>query len=308
MYHQQRKLPLIIKKSNEFTRTQLSVENNALANSIFATLIRHVDEEFFPTVSFSAGELIGGEATKGGDGYRRLKIAARVLMRAIIDSVTVDKTGKETGFHMVNIFESCRYENGTVSAVFSHSLKHHLLGLKNHFTALNYFELIELSSFYSQRIYELLKSWEKPNGFAEIRLDALYDLISFPKELRTNFIHIRTRALGQAEKEINEKTELKFRWEPIKEGRKVVAIRFVIGEQGQKTDKKRQTKKQEKEKKEAWEASDRRKPYLDAARQCRLDHSMKAGDTCNLAKPRSKKCKFCSQTAGVTYYNQDSLF
>lgn len=99
-----------------------------------------------------------------------------------------------------------------------------------------------------------MKSWENPNGVADIRLDALYNLLSFPANMRNNFKFVRTKAIEQAEKEINEKTELKFRWEPIKEGCKVVAIRFVIGEQGERANKKRQTKTEEKEKKEAWES------------------------------------------------------
>lgn len=88
----------------------------------------------------------------------------------------------------------------------------------------------------------------------------------------------------------------------------LVAIRFVIGEQGHRTQNKRQTKESEKERQEGHEAAARRKPHLEAARQCRIDHGMRAGDTCKLAKPRSKKCQLCSKTAGITYYNQDSLF
>lgn len=307
MYHQQRKLPLIVKKSNELVRTQLSVENNALANKIFVTLIRHIDEKNFPSVSFSANELIGADA-KGGAEYKKLKKAAEVLMKARIDSLFYDEKGRETGFRLYNLFASCVYDKGIITAEFTASLRPHLLDLKKYFTPLNYFELIELSSFYSQRFYELLKSWENPTGFVEIRLDALYDLLSFPKELRRNFNHIKSKALGQAERDINEKTGLKFRWEPIKEGRKVVAIRFIIGEQGEKSQKKRQTKKVEKEKQEGWEASAKRKPHMDAARQCRHSHGLKYGDTCRLAKPRSKKCKLCAQTAGITYYSQERLF
>lgn len=308
MYHQQRKLPLVVKKSNELVRTQLSVENNALANKIFVTLIRHIDENCFPSVSFPANELIGEGTKASGDDYRRLKKAAEVLMKARIDSLYYDKNGQETGFRLYNLFATCEYDKGIITAEFTASLKPHLLGLKKYFTPLNYFELIELSSFYSQRLYELLKSWENPAGFIEIRLDALYDLISFPVNLRTNFKEVRTRALEQAERDINEKTGLRFRWEPIKEGRKVVAIRFVIGEQGERSQKKRQAKEAQKKQRERLDAADQRKPHLDAAWQCRRDHGMKAGDTCRLAKPRSKKCQLCLQTSGVKTSAEPTLF
>lgn len=307
MYHQQRKLPLVVKKSNELVRTQLSVENNALANKIFVTLIRHIDEKSFPSVSFSVNELID-ENAKGGAEYKKLKKAAEVLMKARIDSLEYDQTGKEVGFHMFNLFGSCKYAKGAITAKFNPDLESHLLYLKKYFTPLNYFELIELSSFYSQRLYELLKSWENPGGFTEIHLDALYDLISYPKDLRDNFASVRRYALEQAEKDINKKTGLRFRWEPIKEGRKVVAIRFIIGEQGEKSQKKRITKQAEKEKREAWDASVRRKPHLDDARRCRLNHGIKAGDICKLAKPRSKKCQLCRQTSGIQTTAEPTLF
>lgn len=309
MYHQQRKLPLEIKKSNELVRSQICVENNALANKIFAALIRNLVEDSFPEVSIPVSQItIAENSYEGGRKYRQIKTAARVLMRATVDSLRYDGKGREIAFKMVNIFASCEYENGLIKATFSSILGPHLMGLKNYFTRLNYFELMELSSFYSQRLYELLKSWERPEGFCEITLAALYDLISYPQEQRADFASVRRNALEQAEKDINEKTELKFRWEPIKEGRKVVAVRFVIGEQGHRTQKKLQTKKSEKERQEGHEAAARRKPHLEAARQCRIDHGMKAGDTCKSAKPRSKKCKLCAQTANITYYSQDSLF
>ncbi len=299
MYHQQRKLPLIVKKSNELVRTQLSVENNALANKIFVTLIRNLEENRFPGVSFPAIQLLGGETKPNGDDYKRLKTAADVLMKARLDSLCYDRDGKEIGFRLYNLFASCVYENGIVTAEFSASLKPHLLGLKKYFTPLNYFDLIELSSFYSQRLYELIKSWENPDGFCEVKLDALYDLISFPVTMRKNFKEVRIRALEQAEKEINKKTELKFKWEPIKEGLKVVAIRFIIGEQGETTKRKMAAKEEDKKRKQSHLESAERKPYLNAASTCRREHGIEPGATCSMMKPRTKKCQMCRKAAEV---------
>lgn len=303
MYYQQRKLPLMLKKSNELVRTHLSIENNTLANRIFTTLIRYIEEQSFPVVSFPASELVNDE-NKGGTQYKNLKKAASVLMKARLDSLDYDRDGKEIGFHMENLFTTCHYRNGVVNARFNPELKPHLLGLKHHFTSLNYFDLIELSSFYSQRIYELLKSWENPNGFVEIDINILYALISFPVNMQANFKELRTRALEQAEKEINEKTELKFRWEPIKEGRKVVAIRFIIGERGLVTQKKRQNKEAEQERRNNCDEAARRRPHLLAAVKCRAENKIKSGDICKLAKPYTQKCKWCHKGSGVVFYDE----
>ena len=303
MYHQQRKLPLEIKKSNELVRAQLNVENNALANKLFCLLIRNLTPKDFPEISVSVKELTAIQGS-GGYQYKAIKTAANVLSRARVDSLFYDDKGQEIGFDFTNIFGHCRYKNGEISAKFNPDMKPHLLELKSRFTILNYFELMELSSFYSQRVYELLKSWEKPTGIVELDLEIFYDIISYPKDLRNNFASVRRYALEQAEKDINGRTELKFKWEPIKEGRKVMAIRFIIGEVGDRTLQKRQTQDEEKAKQKTHDDAKRRAPYLAAGRECRQEHGIKPGSLCKLAKPRSKKCQLCNQTAEVSFYNE----
>lgn len=298
MYYQQRKLPLVVKKSNELIRAELSVENNALANKIFCTLIRNLTEESFPTVLIPTAQILTQE-TRGGMQLKSIKKAARVLMRATVDSIQYDNNGNEIAFKYVNIFSSCSYEKGLVTAKFNPEMKPHLLELKKRFTILNYFELIELPSFYSQRIYEILKSWEKPEGFVELGLEAFHDMISFPKEMREDFSFVRRKALEKAEKDINTRTELKYKWEPIKEGRKVVGIRFIIGESGPISQKKRQAKKEEKERSEAWKASAQRQPHIKAALACRREKGIKTGEVCTVMKVRTKKCQICRQIADV---------
>jgi len=303
-YYQQRKLPLTITKSNELVRAQLQVENNSLANKIFYLLIRALDTDHFPKISVSTKEL-GGRT--GGSQYRAIDAATDVLLNAKVKTVFKD-SDQNLGFRKSNIFTDCDYEKGIITAKFNTGMKPHLLELKKRFTTLNYFELMDLPSFYSQRIYEILKSWEKPEGFVELELSAFYDMIAYPQDLRKNFNSVKEKALLKAEKDINTRTDLKYRWEPIKEGKKVVGLRFIIGDSGPISQKKRQAKKEEKERLEAWEESAKRKPHLNAAQTCRREKGIKAGGVCTAIKARSKKCQLCQQTANVQPPTEPKLF
>lgn len=303
-YYQQKKLPLTITKSNELVRAQLQVENNSLANKIFCLLIRALDADRFPKISVSVKELGAGN---GGSQYRAIDAATDVLLNAKVK--TVFKDGDlNLGFRKSNIFTDCDYEKGFITAKFNTGMKPHLLELKKRFTTLNYFELMDLPSFYSQRIYEILKSWEKPEGFVELGLEAFYDMISFPKEMREDFSCVRRKALEKADKDINSRTDLQYRWEPVKEGKKVVGLRFIIGERGKVTQHRNKAKNEEMTRKEAWAASEKRKPHLEAARSCRLNKNMKPGSSCPDIKIRSKKCQLCRQTSGIQAAAEPTLF
>ncbi len=294
-YYNQRKLPLTITKSNELVRAQLQVENNSLANKIFYLLIRALGADSFPKISVSAREL--GDNT-GGSQYRAIDTATDVLLNAKVKTVFKD-SDQNLGFRKSNIFTDCDYEKGIITAKFNTGMKPHLLELKKRFTTLNYFELMDLPSFYSQRIYEILKSWEKPDGLIELTLEAFYDMISFPKEMRDDFSFVRRKALEKAEKDINTRTELRYKWEPIKEGKKVVGLRFTIGEQGEVTKQKRAAKEENKKRKQAHLESAERRPIFQAASTCRREHGIEPGGTCSLMKPRAKKCQTCRKYAEV---------
>jgi plasmid replication initiation protein len=290
-YYGQRKLPLEIKKSNEFVRAQLRIENNALANKIFYFFIRALDANHFPDVKINAKELASEHLA--GVQYKAVKDACRVLHKAGVEKNIFSPAGKEIGFEFDNIFLGVHYLKGVITAKFNPGMRPHLLELKNRFTTLNYFELMDLPSYYSQRIYELLKSWEKPDGFVELDLESFYDMISYPKEQRKNFASLRRKALEQAEKDINTRTELRYSWEPIKEGNKVKGLRFIMGEAGAVTVKKRKNKETEKARKEQTEEARQRAPHLRAASVCRKERGLTGGGTCKLYKSRSQKCKYC---------------
>lgn len=88
---------------------------------------------------------------------------------------------------------------------------------------------------YSKRLYEELKAF--CNGYKgkskeiiyQTNLDGLKQRLSLEnKSTYDNFAHFSEKVLNRAIEEINERTDIIVRYEGIKEGRRVVDIRFII--------------------------------------------------------------------------------
>jgi plasmid replication initiation protein len=104
-------------------------------------------------------------------------------------------------------------------------------------------EFLLLPSTYSQRLFEVLKSWSSlPESV--IDLTDLFEMLDVPASLRANFKDFRRRVLEKAHKDITTQTGLRYQWEPIKQGRAVAAIRFTFGGRSvQASDKKNQAQR-----------------------------------------------------------------
>lgn len=87
--------------------------------------------------------------------------------------------------------------------------------------------IINISSLYSYILFTYLeynrfrKSWEE-------ELDELKILINCNNELYNDFKYFNQRILKKCQQELQEKTELRYSYEPIKAGRKVVKIKFTL--------------------------------------------------------------------------------
>lgn len=289
-FYKQAKLPLIIKKSNNFVRAKLLIKNNALANRILYLAIRNLTEDDYPIITVKTNELPIEEI--GGKQRKSIKESVSLLLNAQIYEGNFDDEDT-IGIEITNLFYKVSYRNGVIKLHFSPEMKQHFLDLKKYYTELNYFDVISLPSFYSQRMYEILKSWKEPIGIITYKIEELYNLLDYPKDQRKNFSEIRRFVLEKAKKDIDKHTDLVYTWEPIKEGRKVVAIKFVIGENGKLHDIQQQKQEELARKKKAHEESRKRKPYIKAATECWKGKTLKHGAPCEDMRPHTKKCKMC---------------
>lgn len=122
-------------------------------------------------------------------------------------------------------------KKGKVLLLLDDDIKKYLLGLKENFTAYELYNILALKSKYSVILYELFKSYA-------FQREKTFEIENFKKMMNashyTNFKDFRNRVLDRAFEEVNKYTDLAVDYEPIKKGRKVIAIKIVIKKKAKK--------------------------------------------------------------------------
>jgi plasmid replication initiation protein len=216
----------IVKKSNAIIRAHWQIESiwEPRLVALLASMI-NVNDEDFKVYTIPISKVTGRHS--GSDYHEMAAVVDRLMGRVI----TISESS--TRVHKYNIFSKCTIDTrrGILELGFHPDLKPHYLNLKGRFTQYSLAEFMSLSSIYSQRIYEILKSWND-KAEIEITLDDLHEMLDTPASFKSNFAFFRRKVLEQAHKDIVERegSSLWFDWEPIKSGRagKVVAIHFVF--------------------------------------------------------------------------------
>lgn len=234
-----------VKKSNTIVRARLHCDDRSVyAGRILAGLISCIkvdDEKFAETYSISAKNLI---TASDDSGYARLRNTCKNMMSTRAEFDWINPKTKENEFLLINFFESIKYENGIISATFTCAIEPHLLQLRENFTKFKLIEYIRLSSTYSQRLFEILKSWSGMSGPIKIDIDQMHNMLDTSTVHRKNYMQLRTKILEPAYREITTKTELRYNWRPLKKGGersktgKVYAIEFTIINNDNNTPKK----------------------------------------------------------------------
>ncbi|MCB2307329.1 RepB family plasmid replication initiator protein [Clostridium estertheticum] len=85
---------------------------------------------------------------------------------------------------------------------------------------------LNFSCIYSKRFYYYLKSYED-TGWRIDNLDALRDKLQCPKSYK-KYSDFRRFALEPAHEEINNNSDIRFKYEEVKTGNKVTALKFSI--------------------------------------------------------------------------------
>jgi len=233
MANKQLRLPSeIVKKDNELIRSKLNI-SNVYASRILASLIALINMEdtaFQESYSISARNCL---PDTGGKSYKAIKNICKELAKAVAEielpnpKATCADDALDVFFYP--FFSKVVYSKGVITASFNTAMKPLLLDLRKSFTRYSLMEYLMLPSFYSQRIFEILKSW---SGLPEatLSLQKLHHVLDTPPSFRADFRAFRIRVLEQAYKDIHEHTDLKFEWLPIKSGRSVESIKFIFSE------------------------------------------------------------------------------
>lgn len=185
-------------------------------------MIKKNDEEF-KKYTFRSIDLLQ-ELGLGTTNYVALR---KAINKLITRKIKIHQSGKK---ELVTTFlSSCIYDNknSTVTLSYDPELKPYFLQLKKNFTKYYLENILELKSFYSIRIYELLKQYQKLKE-RRIELEKLKEILDAKQKSYNKYNNFKRKVLLKAKKEINEKTDLEVDFEEIKTGRKVTAIKFII--------------------------------------------------------------------------------
>lgn len=216
----------VVKKSNAIARARWEPESvwEPRIVALVASKVCTSDADF-QTYKIPVNELTGvSDENLRGNQYKEIADSIRHLGKATIEI----QGNKPRNFRQYNIFAMAGYEDGCLIARFDPDMKPHFLNLKEQFTEYSLWDFLQLPSTYSQRLFEILKSW---SNMPEVLLDVeeLHKMLGTPPSFRANFAEFCRRVLEKAHKDILAKTKLRYEWEPVKVGRKVEQVRFFFG-------------------------------------------------------------------------------
>ena len=279
-----------VKKSNELVRSKLRL-NNVYAARVFTTVASCIKESDadFKEYTFPASVFVDPN-DKGGVTYKRIKQSLKDITGYSVEiplPIEDEQDEKEPPYMIIPLFAYAHYRKGQVTVQIHPKLKPQFIALAGHFTSYNLLEYIKLSGTYSQRIFEILNSYAKTNTTITIPLSDLQNMLNTPESMN-RYSDFRRYVLALSHKEITEKTDLEYEWEPIKTGRTVTAIEFIFSKRA----------KEEAQKKQAEKERVKTNKYIGMAFTCWKEKGGKAAlvdEKCSVAKPKTKKCSACKR-------------
>lgn len=161
----------------------------------------------------------------GDRNYLRVREAAISLLKipiVLVDNVTARELDAFAPIARVNVSKA-----GMLTIKFSQDGMRHFQEISEGYTSYGLDYAMSLESTFSQRMYEMLSSWRNKGAWRNVSLDALKKRLSlegkYPK-----FSSFEQRVLLRAQEELYEKTDISFDYTVQTEGRKVVALQFMI--------------------------------------------------------------------------------
>ena len=184
-------------------------------------------DEDFKLYEFSIPEfckICGIDITSGGN-YQTLKAAIKDIADK---SIWVTIEDEETLLRWIEK-PYLNKQSGIIKIRLDNDMKPFLLQLKENFTSYELIWTLHFKSKYTIRLYELIKSihfHELEEYRREYSLEELRRLLDADKYER--WIHFKQRVLEPSIEEINSYSDKNVVWEPIKKGKSVERIRFII--------------------------------------------------------------------------------
>lgn len=281
---------LTVKKSNEFVRSKLRLDDAVMAR-IFTSVIACIrpDDKDFQNYSLPVDTIFNASDT-GGSQYHLIRKAIKNITGYVVEMPLSDDEN-EPDFAFYPLFSKGEYKKGTITAQVHPDLKPHFINLAKNFTSYNLFDYLFLGSTYSQRLFEILNSYEKTHPSIEIPLDKLHFMLNTPESFQKRFPDFRRYVLERAHKEITKKTRLEYEWKPEKKGRSVDAVLFIFSKKV--IEKQKEVEKKKDHKKEIG----KQKKYIPQALECfkSMGSENFLNGRCPKENKKTQQCVYCAK-------------
>ncbi|WP_027710074.1 replication initiation protein [Zooshikella ganghwensis] len=152
--------------------------------------------------------------------------------------IKIKEPDEPKGFLEAVWFSAIRYRpsKGRVEFFISEPLKPYLIQVKSAFTTYYLRQVTNLQSIHSIRLYPLLRQYltikdvenGKTVGFRIISIEELKEVLGISEEQYKKFADFKRYVLQKCQNELEEKTDLIFDFEPIKQGRKIAKLKLII--------------------------------------------------------------------------------
>ena len=156
--------------------------------------------------------------------YGILKQAVDKLMKR---DIRIEKPD-DSGFWRINICSMAEYNqnSGSVTINFTDHIMPYLAQVKEKFVLYNIKEIANFGSLYTTRLYELIQEF-KETGWMLKSVKQLREAFAVGDKFKL-YGHFKAKTFAHACKEINDNYDIGLRFEELKEGRKVVAVKFFF--------------------------------------------------------------------------------
>ena len=157
--------------------------------------------------------------------YKLLKRSADKLIKT---DIRIEKP-KDNGYWRINICSQVEYnkKEGRITVRFTDDIMPYLAQVKERFVLYNLKEIANFGSLYTTRLYELLQEF-KETGWMLKSVDQLREIFAVGDNKFKFYGHFKKNTFAHACQEINHNYDMGLRFEELKEGRKVVAVKFFF--------------------------------------------------------------------------------
>lgn len=216
----------VVVQHNDLIRAQYDM--SLLEMRLFIAMLARINrgDKEFSTYRIPVSELYP-EDKVGGKTYSQIK---KAVMRLSSRTITVESKDERGIREIVSnpIMATCRYKekSGHVMAQFNNFVKPYLLELRGDFSVAQELTLIEFRSFYSFRVYWLLKLSAFQGDTITVGLSEMKHMFLLTGKY-ANFADFKRFVLEIAQHEIAA-TDMAFDFKPIKDGKSVVSVQFQL--------------------------------------------------------------------------------